>query len=100
MTINRLDHDNFSVLEIDHPRRGNSLGSDLGLELHSCLEQFEQDRQKDPQKFRLLAITAKTIIKADRNPIWIAGGDLKELSSLSSAEQGSKYAKIYQDLCL
>lgn len=99
MLAQRIDQGKVAILEVNHPRRGNSLGSELGLELSRLIQEFKSDWQKDPIAHRLLAISAKPIERPDKPPVWISGGDLKELSKLHSAHEGSRYAEIYRELC-
>lgn len=75
---------------IRRPERFNALGTSIGDELAQKIDdlKFELKGRDGP---RVLVLTASPL-KAKNDIIWIAGGDLKELSHLSSPQQGKVYA--------
>lgn len=89
---------------INDPKNGNSLGMKVYDRLHGLLCNLEKECQKNilvssggKAQIRLLVIKAKPVGNA-RKPIWIAGGNLKELASYSR-EHAKEYAKKYSSLC-
>ena len=78
---------------ISRPEHRNSLGTTIGLELHEKLCQLEK-LQPNP---RTLTITTQQVNSKDK-PIWVAGGDLKELSLLDK-QQGGDYASLWSSIC-
>ena len=78
---------------IHRPERRNSLGTTVGSELWEKLESLDSKDNKPIS----LTITAKPA--ASRGcPIWIAGGDLKELATLTKT-QGAAYASQWSNIC-
>ena len=80
---------------ISRPERLNALGTILAGEL---AETLDFTRRQPPAGIRAIIITAETVVRGDRS-IWIAGGDLKELSQLKQKSEARKYAKGMRSFC-
>jgi enoyl-CoA hydratase/carnithine racemase len=80
---------------INRPDRLNAIGTTLAGELTEALQFF---RQNPPDHCRALVITATPVQKSDRT-IWIAGGDLTELATLTRKSEGRQYATIMRSFC-
>lgn len=86
-------------VNIHRPERRNGLGVSIGRELNHFLCKFKSetdcilDRTDSITTVRALFITATS-----NNGIWIAGGDLKELSNLSALEL-SEYVDVWTQNC-
>jgi enoyl-CoA hydratase len=78
----------FTKWTIDRPQRGNGLGPSIAKELTSHLKEYIKESPKN----HALVISAAPISGKDRK-IWIAGGDLKELSSLTTAKEAFTFSK-------
>jgi enoyl-CoA hydratase len=72
---------------IDRPARGNGLGPSVIAHLAELLGELKQTLQFP----RALVVTASPVSTRSRR-VWIAGGDLKELSTLESAESAYLFA--------
>jgi enoyl-CoA hydratase len=79
---------NYTKWTIDRPRRGNGLGPTIADELTTLLG----DYSKKGLKNHVLVITAAPI-QRQQHKIWIAGGDLKELSALKTAKDAMVFSK-------
>lgn len=80
---------------ISRPERLNALGTTLAKELQDTLE---LTRAGLPREIRAIVITAETVTKGDK-AIWIAGGDLLELSELRDRKDGGEYARMMRTFC-
>ncbi|MBC7660645.1 MAG: enoyl-CoA hydratase/isomerase family protein [Chitinophagaceae bacterium] len=105
MHIQTETRESVLIWQINRPERRNALGTILAQELwekthalQKVLPPWHELPSSRPQTIRLLAIKV-TPNKADRDPIWIAGGDLKELSQLTTPEEGRKYAETMTQVC-
>lgn len=94
-TIESLDAHRFLRWHIKRPERMNALGTTLATQLTDELRRLQSNT---PQGIRALVLTAETVDKNGRS-IWIAGGDLKELSTLESPEDALGYAKTMHRFC-
>ncbi len=97
MYLKRTVRDNYIEWRIQRPERRNGLGISIGQELYNALLQLENSLQKQ-QKTRALVVSA-TPTPTKLGKVWIAGGDLKELSLLSKKIDGHNYARLYHDIC-
>ena len=77
----------FTRWTIDRPARGNGLGPSVIARLVELLGEFKQTLQPS----RALVVTASPVSSGSRR-IWVAGGDLKELSTLESADSAYLFA--------
>ncbi|MFK7823061.1 MAG: enoyl-CoA hydratase/isomerase family protein [Oligoflexales bacterium] len=89
---------------IDDPKNGNSLGMRMYDRFHELLTSLEKECERsihgshdDAPTTRLLVIKAN-YDGSQAQPIWVAGGNLKELASLNQAE-ARNYIKNYSMLC-
>ncbi len=91
---------------LHRPDRFNALGPSLGQELLNALRALQgtladwdrKDGSREPA-IRSLVITATAVHIGRESPIWIAGGDLKELQSLVEPSEGRSYAWLLAELC-
>lgn len=81
-------HPTFTKWTIDRPRRGNGLGPAIAKELTALLKSYSQEASKN----QVLVINAAPIQRDDRK-IWIAGGDLKELSTLTTPQEAFSFSR-------
>lgn len=88
---------NFEQWHIKRPERRNALGTSIGNELLSACEELKKRLESNSQ-IRALVISAETQEQRSQ-PVWIAGGDLKELAQLKSSTQGRNYAKALSQVC-
>lgn len=72
---------------INRRERGNALGTTLAQELQAALG----DLMCRPSPPRAIVLTASPVVKGVQRT-WIAGGDLKELATLGSQDDGEAYA--------
>jgi len=86
-------------LEIARPERRNALGTSLARDLSASLDELESIINTTAGDTPTLVITCAATPEAG-GPIWIAGGDLKELSELKTEAAGYAYAKTMCDICL
>lgn len=105
MHIQSETNDSLLIWQINRPERRNALGTILSQELWEKTRELQknlkawQDAAGDePPPFRALVIKAAPIA-GDKAPIWIAGGDLKELNELKTAAEGRKYAETMALVC-
>ncbi|SME95379.1 enoyl-CoA hydratase/isomerase family protein [Pseudobacteriovorax antillogorgiicola] len=96
MHVIKSSHDYYIKWRIQRPERFNALGPSLGKELLSLLEDLKNQLRLDKQ-VRALVVTAETV-ETSRGPIWIAGGDLKELAALDSKSAAFAYGEMFQNL--
>lgn len=89
---------------INRPERVNAIGMtlakalvDLLSPLHADLKAWHASSAECPP-VRALVISA-TPTRRGRNPVWIGGGDLKELALLGDREQGRAYAGALSGFC-
>lgn len=90
--------------KINRPERVNALGTtlakallDLLAPLHADLLAWRSSTAAIPP-VRALIISA-TPTRRGRNPVWIGGGDLKELALLGDRQQGRAYAAALSGFC-
>jgi enoyl-CoA hydratase/carnithine racemase len=88
---------------LQRSERRNALGPTLGQELATALETAKselnawhqgQDFTAAPP-YRCLILSAEPVARDRGTPIWIAGGDLKELADLTSPQEGRDYAALF-----
>ncbi|HYX39802.1 MAG TPA: enoyl-CoA hydratase/isomerase family protein [Oligoflexus sp.] len=112
MYISVQKQDSALIWTIRRPDRFNALGPLIGAELLQLAMQLEQELQpfasnqvtEDPH-YRCLILRADPVRRGQNPPIWIAGGDLKELAQIEAPVDGRAYASewariglILQDL--
>ncbi len=90
---------------INRPERFNALGTTLARELNERVDDLHRrlvDWQAAPSAnvlpVRALVITAEPS-RRGRSPVWIAGGDMKELATLTGDGQGRNYAAMLSRFC-
>jgi len=105
MFIKSETNDSVLIWQINRPERRNALGTILAQELWEKTQHLQKSletRQDVPgargDSLRVLVIKA-TPTASDKVPIWIAGGDLKELSELKVPAEGRKYAETMTEVC-
>ncbi|MEI6834631.1 MAG: enoyl-CoA hydratase-related protein, partial [bacterium] len=91
-SINSYTWQNWHIFR---PERLNALGTTIAKELADTLE-FARD-QLAPE-VRAVVITAETVVKSGL-AYWVAGGDLKELSTLDQKHQAHIYAQTMRRFC-
>jgi methylglutaconyl-CoA hydratase len=91
-SINSYTWQNWHIFR---PERLNALGTTITKELADTLE-FARD-QLAPE-VRAVVLTAETVVKSG-SAYWIAGGDLKELSTLDQKHQARIYAQTMRRFC-
>ncbi len=84
------------VWHISRPERLNALGTTLAEELAESLRSLKQKIGKS-QNIAGLIISAEPCIRKSK-AIWIAGGDLKELSKIDRND-AKKYSRTLSQLC-
>ncbi|MEY4632035.1 MAG: hypothetical protein RIQ81_2155 [Pseudomonadota bacterium] len=96
---------NVETWTISRPERFNALGTTLARELnarvddlHRRIVNWQADPDNNPLPIRALVIKA-TPSRRGRSPVWIAGGDLKELAALTAREEGRNYAAMLSRFC-
>jgi enoyl-CoA hydratase/carnithine racemase len=87
------------VWNIHRPDRANALGTTIATELAEELASLKKLLSKDAEKIRSLTISATPLSKPSGAPVWIAGGDLKELASLKNKKAARAYAATLSQLC-
>jgi enoyl-CoA hydratase/carnithine racemase len=99
MTISITNHTTeafgWQHWHISRPDRMNALGTSIAAELGETLD---FTRKNPPEGIRAIVISAETVVRGDK-AIWIAGGDLKELSELNEKSQGRAYANSMRTFC-
>jgi len=107
MHVDVSEADQIITWKINRPERINALGTTIALtlgelldELHARVAPFFAERDSSPTNLpvRVLVITAEPARKG-RAPVWVAGGDLKELSLLTTPTEGRAYAALFHRLC-
>ncbi|MFY7927804.1 MAG: enoyl-CoA hydratase/isomerase family protein [Oligoflexus sp.] len=106
MHLTISQRDTAQIWRIERPDRLNALGPTLGQELLDALKHLQDQLARwaaDPDQgdppYRTLVIDAAPINSGSDTPIWIAGGDLKELRELKAPEEGRSYAWMLAELC-
>ncbi len=87
-------------INISRRERLNSLGVAIGKELLSCLTDIKN--RTDGYLSRTDTVAAPRMVILSATPeksIWIAGGDLKELSQLNAIEV-HEYIMLWSEICL
>lgn len=107
MYISVQKQDSVLIWTIDRPDRLNALGPLIGGELLQLVMQLEQelqpfaiDRGMEEPPYRGLILRAQPVRRGQNQPIWIAGGDLKELSQLTAPADGRAYASEWAQIGL
>lgn len=85
---------------VDSPANLNALSTGLAQQISDALTKIEKELkdEKSRSERRCVFLTAKTNAQGGR-PIWIAGGDLKELANFDKNDARS-YLKQLTNLCL
>ena len=96
MYVIKTSHNHYIKWHIQRPDRFNALGPIIGRELLDSLNELSKNDLKNSHT-RMLAITAETV-KTRRGPIWVAGGDLKELSQLKGSSEAFAYGELFQNI--
>lgn len=89
--VNRRD--DIETWTINRPERLNALGTTIGKKLLSELERLRSHRHQT----RVLILSA-TPCNSNHGPVWIAGGDLKELKDLTK-QQAESYSDDFSAFC-
>ena len=104
MFVQTDKENNWLVMTFDRPQRGNAFGTMIADELTAILGTLSEHLEawsRAPQSMLIpvRGIVFRAKIQPKGRPIWIAGGDLKELSGLTSLEDGRAYAEKMGRLC-
>lgn len=91
--VSKLDRQTL-FLTIDDPAHRNSLGLNVGKKL---LEEVKRIENNPPKDLRAVVINAKPCATKSGKKVWIAGGNLKELETLSASD-AKKYTKLYSKI--
>ena len=96
---------NVETWTISRPERFNALGTTLARELnarvddlHRRIVAWQASPASNDLPVRALVISA-TPSRRGRSPVWIAGGDLKELAALTGQGEGRTYAAMLSRFC-
>jgi enoyl-CoA hydratase/carnithine racemase len=107
MYISVQKQDSVLIWTLDRPDRLNALGTLIGAELLQLSMQLEQELQPfardhgiEEPPYRCLILRAQPVRRGQNQPIWIAGGDLKELAQLSAPADGRAYASEWAQIGL
>jgi enoyl-CoA hydratase/carnithine racemase len=107
MYISVQKQDSVLIWTLDRPDRLNALGPLIGAELLQLALQLEQELQAfasdsriEEPPYRCLVLRAQAVRRGQNPPIWIAGGDLKELAQLSAPADGRAYASEWAQIAL
>jgi len=99
MYISIHKQDSALVWSLDRPDRFHALGPLIGAELlqlsinlENELRPFADNNSLQEPPYRCLVIRAHPVRRGNNQPIWIAGGDLKELAQLEQPADGRAYA--------
>lgn len=94
MYVKKSSHDYYTKWRIQRPERFNALGPVIGNELLNAIDELSKNPELG-KKIRMLSISAESA-QTKYGPIWIAGGDLKELANLKNAQEAFEYGKTFQ----
>ena len=83
---------NHQIWRIHRPERGNALGPTIARDLLQAVHNLRDSVHKP----RALVITATPLVK-EQQCTWIAGGDLKELADLHTADEARTYVALLSD---
>lgn len=105
MYIKKENSSGITTWTIIRPDRGNGLGLSIAKELLNNLKEmkkkfdnlYNHNLPSSKMPARVLILKAELCGKAKN--IWIAGGDLKELSLLSTNEEAMVYAQTMSNVC-
>lgn len=87
------------IWTIRRPDRGNGLGTTLANELWAACQALTcASAASDSGAMGALVLTAELAGKPEA-PVWVAGGDLKELASIGAPGQGGDYALTMGKVC-
>lgn len=107
MYISVQKQDSVLSWTIRRPDRLNALGPIIGAELLELvmqlereLEPFRTDPRLEEPPYRGLILRAEPVRRGQNPPVWIAGGDLKELAQLPSSADGRAYAAEWAQIGL
>jgi enoyl-CoA hydratase/carnithine racemase len=107
MYISVQKQDSVLTWTIRRPDRLNALGPIIGaellqlvLDLERELDPFRTDAKIEEPPYRALILRADPVRRGENPPIWIAGGDLKELAQLESPADGRAYAAEWAQIGL
>ncbi len=92
--------DECLIWTINRPDRANAIGPTIATQLDQLLGKLETNlraKKRAAARSRVLILRANTQMST-KDKIWIAGGDLKELVSLST-NQGLNYTKTMLNVC-
>ena len=104
MFVEKSIEDGVMTWRINRPERVNALGTTLAKHIHDLLAPLHAELMTwletggTTPPVRALVLTA-TPTRRGRNPVWIGGGDLKELALLTEQEQGRSYANTLSNFC-
>ena len=95
VTVEKAGSHKFLRWHIARPERLNAIGPTIVKELSEALNSVKMD---PVQGVRALVISAETVSTNDRR-IWVAGGDLRELSDFATKDEALVYAKSMHSIC-
>lgn len=95
-----IDENRVTCINISRTERLNSLGISLGKELLRCLTSIKNRTDAYLSRTDTLDTPRMVVLSAaQEKSIWIAGGDLKELSHLNAIEVHD-YIMLWSEICL
>lgn len=84
---------------IARPDRANGLGTTIAKDLSAqCRRLSKQLGEEASQGPAALILSAKPAGRADQ-PVWVAGGDLRELQEIKSPQEAKSYAETMVEVC-
>lgn len=107
MHLSVTEQDKALIWCLKRPERLNALGPTIGQELLGLLKKLQDELtawrdgglQNEPP-YRCLVLTAEPVASGRQGPVWVAGGDLKELELLTQPEEGRSYAWLFAEICV
>ncbi len=96
--------DSIETWTINRPERSNAIGTSLALELKQHLDRLKRDLDMWINGDHTLEPCVKILVlktnpQPSSDPIWMAGGDLKELAQIKDKSEARRYAQTMIDVC-
>ena len=87
------------IWTIRRPNRGNGLGTTLANELWAACQALTHPSATSAHEAIGALVLAAELAGKPEAPVWVAGGDLKELGSIGAPGQGGDYALTMGKVC-